>query len=82
MDQKAKIEAGCHKSCLKPFSEIAKCEERIKAKGEGNCSPWSFDYIKCIDACVSVYSTFLSVALTCLSPAMLHLHSPMSGPGW
>jgi len=59
VDPKPKIEAACHKSCLKESSEIVKCEARIKAKGEGNCEPWTFDYIKCIDACVSALFTLL-----------------------
>ncbi len=53
MDPKPKVDASCHKSCLREFSEYEKCKERIKAKGTGSCEPWFFDYQKCIDKCVS-----------------------------
>ena len=52
VDPKPKVDASCHKSCTREFSEYEKCKERIKAKGTGVCEAWHFDYQKCIDACV------------------------------
>jgi ubiquinol-cytochrome c reductase subunit 6 len=54
VDPKPQIEKECHKPCDKEWSQYEKCKERIKAKGEGTCEPWAFDYWKCIDKCVSV----------------------------
>jgi ubiquinol-cytochrome c reductase subunit 6 len=53
VDPKARIEKECHKPCEREWKEYEKCKERIKAKGEGSCEPWSFDYWKCVDKCVS-----------------------------
>jgi hypothetical protein len=47
------MEEKCHKPCKKEWSAYEKCQERIKAKGHGSCEPWTFDYWKCIDKCVS-----------------------------
>jgi hypothetical protein len=29
------------------------CGKRIAVSKEGDCEPWYFDYMKCIDSCVS-----------------------------
>ena len=29
------------------------CVERVTSKGFGTCEPWFFDYVKCVDKCVS-----------------------------
>ncbi|CAM9171202.1 unnamed protein product, partial [Sphacelaria rigidula] len=29
------------------------CEVRIEQKGYGTCEPWFFDYLTCIEHCVS-----------------------------
>ncbi|CAN0284721.1 unnamed protein product, partial [Discosporangium mesarthrocarpum] len=29
------------------------CAGRVNAKGFGTCEPWFFDYLKCVDKCVS-----------------------------
>jgi len=52
VDNKAKIEADCHKPCGNEWKAYEACAARIKAKGDGTCEPWSFDYIKCVDKCV------------------------------
>ena len=53
VDPKPRIEKECHKPCESQWREYGKCKDRIKAKGEGSCEPWAFDYWKCIDKCVS-----------------------------
>lgn len=60
VDIKPQLEKECHSSCTQQWQEYEKCKERIKAKGEGSCEPWAFDYWKCIDKCVSksIDSTF------------------------
>lgn len=36
-------------SCKAPFAAYEACIERIKAKGHGECEPYYFDYLKCVD---------------------------------
>jgi hypothetical protein len=73
VDPKPKVDASCHKSCTREFSEYEKCKERIKAKGTGVCEAWHFDYQKCIDACVrggralAACCCFLPLARLCAS---------------
>lgn len=53
------IAEACKPKC-KPFLEkYNACAERIAKKGEGDCEPWYFDYLHCIDKCVSFTITFL-----------------------
>ena len=66
VDLKPLIEKECHKPCQSHWVEYEKCKERIKTKGEGSCEPWSFDYWKCVDKCVSMmfnYHRLYSVAV-------------------
>ena len=51
-------------SCASDSSDLNKrvpflqeCVERIRAKGEGECEPYYFDWLKCIDKCVSKISS-------------------------
>ena len=43
VDPKPKVDAACHKSCVREFADYEKCKERIQAKGTGSCEPWFFD---------------------------------------
>lgn len=31
------------------------CAKRIAVSKEGDCEPWYFDYLKCLDDCVSLF---------------------------
>lgn len=39
-----------------PVSAMSRkaCTVRVEAKGYGTCEPWFFDYLHCVDHCVSV----------------------------
>ena len=52
MDPKPALEKACHTPCVPLWDNYKKCEERVTAKGDGDCSPWYFDYWKCVDKCV------------------------------
>ena len=52
VDAKPAIEQACHAACTVPADKYEACKDRIAKKGTGNCEAWSFDYWKCIDACV------------------------------
>ncbi len=44
------------------LSFFKECTKRIKAKKEGECEPQYFDWLKCLDVCVSL---LLSLCLSC-----------------
>jgi ubiquinol-cytochrome c reductase subunit 6 len=80
---KPKLEEKCHKPCKKQWTEIEKCQERVKAKGHGSCEPWNFDYWKCIDACVSCpgghWESMAGAApAAALQPGLSHTSHPPS----
>ena len=52
MDPKPALEKACHTPCVPLWDNYKKCEGRVTAKGDGDCSPWYFDYWKCVDKCV------------------------------
>ena len=55
VDIKEQLEKVCHKPCANEFKLYEKCVDRVKAKGSGQCEPWSFDYIHCVDKCVRYF---------------------------
>eukprot|EP00325_Prymnesiales_sp_UTEX-LB-985_P025710 CAMPEP_0174718226 /NCGR_PEP_ID=MMETSP1094-20130205/28344_1 /TAXON_ID=156173 /ORGANISM="Chrysochromulina brevifilum, Strain UTEX LB 985" /LENGTH=78 /DNA_ID=CAMNT_0015918279 /DNA_START=12 /DNA_END=248 /DNA_ORIENTATION=+ len=51
VDPKTELDAKCHHHCEAVWSAYKKCEERIEAKGAGQCSGQYMDYFRCIDHC-------------------------------
>lgn len=47
------ITEACKPHCTKFWDNYKACAARIEKKGEGECEPWYFDYLHCIDKCVS-----------------------------
>jgi ubiquinol-cytochrome c reductase subunit 6 len=47
------IKDECRSSCPDAVKEYNACVERITAKGSGECEPYYFDLIKCIDKCAA-----------------------------
>ena len=46
------LTAACEPKCTGPMAAYEACKERIAKKPElGDCEPWYFDYLKCIDKC-------------------------------
>lgn len=43
----------CYPSAVLWFSGGQACIERVANKGFGTCEPWFFDYVSCVDKCVS-----------------------------
>lgn len=42
---------ACKPKCKSQLASYESCVDRIKKKGHGECEPWFFDYMKCIDKC-------------------------------
>ena len=49
------IAEACKPKCKSFLEKYNACAERIEKKGEGDCEPWYFDYLHCIDKCVSSF---------------------------
>lgn len=47
----------CKPSCIAQFEKYEACVKRVKAKGEGDCEAWFFDYLHCLDKCVAPAKT-------------------------
>ncbi|KAJ1412689.1 hypothetical protein B484DRAFT_352985 [Ochromonadaceae sp. CCMP2298] len=41
----------CEPKCVAPFKQYNDCSKRLDAGKAGDCEPWYFDYLKCIDKC-------------------------------
>lgn len=48
-----KIREDCEPKCASCFAAYLACKQRIEAKGAGDCEPYYFDWLKCIDKCAS-----------------------------
>jgi hypothetical protein len=53
VDPKPALEKLCHEPCKALWDNYKACADRVAKKGDGDCSPWYFDYWKCVDKCVS-----------------------------
>eukprot|EP00620_Florenciella_sp_RCC1587_P020959 CAMPEP_0182556566 /NCGR_PEP_ID=MMETSP1324-20130603/789_1 /TAXON_ID=236786 /ORGANISM="Florenciella sp., Strain RCC1587" /LENGTH=69 /DNA_ID=CAMNT_0024768475 /DNA_START=48 /DNA_END=257 /DNA_ORIENTATION=+ len=50
--QLPQIKEACKTSaCASTLSHYTECVERINAKGGGDCEPYYFDLLKCVDKC-------------------------------
>ncbi|GMI57127.1 hypothetical protein ScalyP_jg10650 [Parmales sp. scaly parma] len=47
------LKEKCKPGCKIEWAKYEACGERIAAKGSGDCEPWYFDFLKCIDRCVA-----------------------------
>jgi hypothetical protein len=45
------FDMGAYSSCR--IFAFQACAKRIAVSKEGDCEPWYFDYLKCLDNCVS-----------------------------
>lgn len=53
VDPKVELEAKCEPKCTKFLKAYEACSERVQKKGDGECSGQYFEYIHCVDSCVS-----------------------------
>ena len=61
------ITEACKPKCTAFYDKYQACAARIEKKGEGDCEPWYFDWVHCVDKCVSyfvlhmliIYDTYL-----------------------
>ena len=53
MDPKPALEAKCHAPCKPLHDLVTACADRVAKAGTGTCEPWFYDYVKCVDKCVS-----------------------------
>ena len=67
-----KMKKDCEPKCASTFAHYLACVDRITAKGSGDCEPYYFDYLKCIDKCVR-FSLFYKT----ISQAMPHIMSKL-----
>ena len=52
VDARPQIQAECMAKCPTQSANYESCKERIKG-GEGDCEPWFFDLMHCVDHCVA-----------------------------
>jgi len=45
------LRKACEPKCSSAYAHYKACVERITAKGSGDCEPYYFDWLKCIDKC-------------------------------
>ncbi|KAJ1451622.1 ubiquinol-cytochrome C reductase hinge domain-containing protein [Pelagophyceae sp. CCMP2097] len=45
------LKKDCEPKCVPAYNAYKACLERIKAKGGGDCEPYYFDWLSCIDKC-------------------------------
>lgn len=67
VDPKPALEEQCHAPCKPLFDLVKACEVRVAKSGEGTCEPWLFDYVKCVDKCVSTSALVWGAELWALS---------------
>lgn len=61
------LRKSCEPKCKSFYAHYEACKERIEKKGAGDCEPYYFDWLKCIDKCVSYLS---SIAFVICAQAM------------
>ncbi|EGB11359.1 hypothetical protein AURANDRAFT_69671 [Aureococcus anophagefferens] len=42
---------ACEPKCTDAYKAYLSCVDRIEAKGGGDCEPYYFDWLKCLDKC-------------------------------
>eukprot|EP00598_Pedospumella_elongata_P016345 CAMPEP_0184987818 /NCGR_PEP_ID=MMETSP1098-20130426/22048_1 /TAXON_ID=89044 /ORGANISM="Spumella elongata, Strain CCAP 955/1" /LENGTH=66 /DNA_ID=CAMNT_0027512419 /DNA_START=44 /DNA_END=244 /DNA_ORIENTATION=+ len=51
VDPLPKLTEQCLPKCTEPFKKYQECAKRIAISKEGDCEPWYFDHLKCLDDC-------------------------------
>eukprot|EP01040_Poterioochromonas_malhamensis_P004586 gene4588-4917_t len=51
VDVLPKLTEGCKPQCTEQWAKYEACIVRLEKKKEGDCEPWYFDHLKCLDKC-------------------------------